>query len=358
MVGSRETEVIKKELAQALKENPTLRDINQQRLDKKASGSPKDMASVTKIVKRLFTREDSIKKMLQKLPGVNFTTKVKKGRVPVKPPKFHPKYPPTLLRVNGWDPAKGDLVKQVPLGSFAKVTLETDAPDNYLTRSRGKGTLTCEPAAMVRTRQSLKDGRIPVKLVPLPHMKLRDRQTVTFRLSMPKGEGDNLVASVVIDVVPAQEPKSTPPPTPPSKRKKTEEPEEFLPKLILVYREPREAGDDHVTTWLDMDPTWSGQDVAFVEPDARTDANGNAQDGMVVYVNMDADCYRDFIRRAKTDREIAYIENLYKSSAYLYAMHHYVVMENGERETLLPRLMRGVGELALSLGYNQDVFKE
>src|SRR5450759_1527580 len=358
-VNDQTTRAIKKDLAQTLRDNPTLRQLDRERLEKKATSNPKDMATVAKIMKKLFVRDEKMKQMLQNLPGINFAMKVVKIGVPARKPKFQPKYPPTFLRINSWDPAKGEYVKHVPLGSFAKVTLETDAPNNYLTRSRGRGEISYDPAEMVKVRQSLKDGEMPVKLVPLPSMKVGDRQTVTFTLSMPRGEGDALEASVVIEVAPAQLPKPKPPPPPPKDRnKKTEEPEDYLPKLILVYEKPRDGEEDH-STWADMDPVWTGADVAIVEPDEPLkDTEGNEQSGMVVYINMDADCYRDFIRGAKSDSEIEYIKNLFVSSVYLHAIAHYQAMENGERETLLPKLMRTIGFFVLHLGYNQEVFKE
>jgi hypothetical protein len=347
------TERIKKDLASALHENETLKELNLERQRQSQKPSKEMTATVKSIMGKLLKKNPDLMKMLGFLEGIPFTTKV--SSKPKKPSKdkFVGAYPPTRLDFMGWDSSKGLLEKQISEaeGSFARVVLETDAVDDYLTRPDG-GKLVCDPPDMVKVKQPLKEGGMPIKVVPLNGMKAGDKRTLTFTLTMPEGiHGDDLSVKLLVNVVAASEPKK---PGEGSRRKKNKKKEEdkYLPPPIPVYETPPDDEPD-AKTWGDFD--WGGADVCKTEP--FYDDEGK-EAGVSVFINMDADCLKNFIRSFRSKEEYDFAKNLYQISVYLHALFYQQSLSNGQREEVLPELMKAVGQLSLAIGYNQEAFRE
>lgn len=53
-----------------------------------------------------------------------------------------------------------------------------------------------------------------------------------------------------------------------------------------------------------------------------------------------------------------HVSNIYELSAYLFSSVLYNTLENGERDDLLPKIMKGLGDIILQVLCDQSIFKD
>jgi hypothetical protein len=122
--------------------------------------------------------------------------------------------------------------------------------------------------------------------------------------------------------------------------------------MILVYKNKR-AG---YRSWDDIkkeDGTnWNGEDIAKVVP------SGNGA-GVDVYINMDADVLRNFLRQQKvTDKKRDFIKRSWETAIFLNSMVIYNDLAKTERGEMVSDIMKSVSKIILDLMCNDTFLKE
>lgn len=338
-------------LGKELHENPTLRALDRERARRKAVSRSKPLDSIKRVMGKLFKKNPRIQKLLTGMVGIPITASEDGGKK-----KFQGKHPPTFLKIKGWNDSKGRYEKHVPVGSFARVILETDAKNNYLSRSRDRGRYVYDPEDMIKSAHPPNDGEIHIKVVPFG-LEQGERATVTFGLTNPIDDEVTDDLMVRFDVV-AENPRE------PGKggkggkgkTKKNESKDVNLPDLIRVYKEqPDEV--EGVSTWSALN--WNEKDVVKVERYSVEVSDGEDQEALRVYINMDSEFLEGFLRRERVskDREESVV-NMYELTNYLFSLGLYNTLENGDRDDKIPLIMKGLQDLILQIVYDQSIFRE
>jgi hypothetical protein len=236
------------------------------------------------------------------------------------------------------------------------VILETDAKNNYLSRSRDRGRYVYDPEDMIKSAHPPNDGEIHIKVVPFG-LEQGERATVTFGLTNPIDDEVTDDLMVRFDVV-AENPRE------PGKggkggkgkTKKNESKDVNLPDLIRVYKEQPEEVEG-VSTWSALD--WNEKDVVKVERFSVEMSDGEDQEALRVYINMDSEFLEGFLRRERVskDREESVV-NMYELTNYLFSLGLYNTLENGDRDDKIPLIMKGLQDLILQIVYDQSIFRE
>jgi hypothetical protein len=319
-------------LAEELRKHEGLRELENFRREQQIMKNPKDTKFMEAVVERLIKRN----RLLTSYLGLGGRIKagIEPGRVPIE--EYDGRRFPTFLRLRGTE-----AVKRIPVNSYVWLRLETDACNDYLSRDIDPGKLMISPDIAGSYR--LWNGVITIKLVPPEGAKVGERHRLAAELKRPYD--DSLFVGIDIEYAPPIE-KGTQPggkPKPPSGQSY------HLPEPILVYREPR----DGYKTWADMDPPWTGGDVARVIPSGEEDID--------IYINMDTDALHSYLRLEKrSDEKIDQIKRLYEVSMFLHALVFYndlAEMEEVDEDELLPEIMKSVAKISLDL-IDRDVADE
>ncbi len=125
-----------------------------------------------------------------------------------------------------------------------------------------------------------------------------------------------------------------------------------LPEPILVYKNKRTG----YRSWDDIikedGANWNGADIAKVVP------SGNGA-GVDVYINMDADILRNFLRQQKvTDKRQDFIKRSWETAIFLNSMVIYNDLAKTERGEMVSDIMKSVAKIILDLMCNETFLKE
>jgi hypothetical protein len=112
-----------------------------------------------------------------------------------------------------------------------------------------------------------------------------------------------------------------------------------------------------VSTWSALD--WNEKDVVKVERFSVEMSDGEDQEALRVYINMDSEFLEGFLRRERVskDREESVV-NMYELTNYLFSLGLYNTLENGDRDDKIPLIMKGLQDLILQIVYDQSIFRE
>lgn len=321
-------------LAEELARHEGLRQLNQNRREQQITKNPKDAQFLEGVISKLITKNRDILSYLGLGGAIKDRTEV--GSEPNE--EFEGKRIPTYLKIRGSDR------KQIPINSFSRIILETDASNDYFSREIDRGSLIVYPDVM--KSYHLWNGRITVKLVPSKNAKSGDKKNVIAMLTRPSNE--HLSVEFGVDYIDAVEPKVKPPQPPKLPKIKDYK----LPEPILVYKEKH----DVYRSWAEMrkedDSTWNGEDITKVVP------SGNGA-GVDVFINMDANVLHDFLKRQRlTDKKQEFIKRSWQTAIFLNSLVMYNDLAKSEKGDMVPDVMKSVSKIILDLMCNETFMKE
>ena len=245
-------------LAEHLRQHKGLRALNHERRAAAIQRSVKSSANTTEMFTKMIAASPAIAALLS--GGVIPTTVVPPPPPPIE--AYEGKRFPTYLR---W--ARGGPIreKHCAVGSHCTLDLETDAANDFLSRSAEPGILRVEPDWVVS--EHLWNGDLRIRLEPPPGVEAGQEIPIRVRLmsDAPPPVPDVLVAEGRLIVDPPS--VSPPPPPPPPPRPKVAPPD-----IREVERDGwAEHGFDERSV-ASVDKT-DGSTIVFVNMDARGLAN-------------------------------------------------------------------------------------
>lgn len=321
-------------LAEELSRHEGLKQLNQERRERQITKNPKDTKFLEGVVSKLVKKNRTILNYLGF--GGNIKDRGETGKI--EDTEFEGKYIPTYLKV------KGSITKQIPINSFARIILETDASNNYFKRESDQGTLIVYPDIMKSSH--LWNGKITIKLVPPKNARIGEKKKVIALLTRPNGEP--LSSEFEIEYIAGDETKTKPvkPPKPPKVK------DYNLPKSILVYKEKREGDKSWDEVTKEDGVNWDGEDIAKVIP------SGNGA-GVDVFINMDADILHNFLKQQQTSgRKQEFIKRSWETAIFLHSLVIYNDLAKSEKGDMVPDIMKSVSKIILDLMCNETFLKE
>ncbi len=229
---------------------------------------------------------------LAEILGLGIKVKVPRpGDLPVA--KFEGQRFPTFLKIEVSDDIDG-YVKKCPQNSYCRVTLLTDAENDYLVRAFDPGKLIILPENFVRST-SVYNGRLELQLQPDMPYDVGHRTEVKVMLTSPNSAEGYFSVRFWLEID-AAAPKRTNQPTPPKPPKSSTT---ALPEIREIRKED-----------------WSED----IEINTDDDVSTVMKNGAVIsaLVNMDNRHYRRYVYgNPKREEEI---KNLYKISSTIMGL--------------------------------------
>jgi hypothetical protein len=328
---SKEIELI---LAEELSRHEGLKQLNQHRREQQITKNPKDVKFLEGVVSKLIKKNRTILHYLG--VGGNIKDRNEAGTTEIK--EFEGERIPTYLKIIG--PER----KQMPITSYSRIAFETDAANDYFSRETDRGSLIVYPDVMKSCH--LWNGRITVKIIPSKTARVGAIRKMIILLTRPYD--DPLSVEFEVEYLPEVEPEaiSPHPPRPPKAK------DYKLPEPILVHKNKR-AG---CRTWDEIKKedgtSWNGEDIAKVVP------SGDGA-GVDVYINMDADVLRNFLRQQKvSDQRRDFVKRSWETAVFLNSMVIYNDLAKTERGEMVSDVMKSVSKIILDLMCNDTFLKE
>ncbi|HUS70081.1 MAG TPA: hypothetical protein VM075_04800 [Anaerolineae bacterium] len=316
------TEEVQTILAEELRKHEGLKELENLRREQQIMKNPKNKQFIEGVVERLVKRNRFLATYLGLGGPIHPGTQPGESTVQ----QYVGSRFPTFLRLQREQP-----VKKIPLNSYARLQLETDACNDYLSRDIDSGSLIISPDLADSYR--LWNGVITMKLVPPQHTRVGKAHPLVVELTRPYD--DALSVGINIEYVPPVE-KVTREPGQPRKPRANSY---HLPEPILVYKDPQ----PDCMTWEKLG--WTGEDIAKVIP--------SGEERLDTYINMDSDALHSYLRLAKrSDPQIAHIKGLYQISIFLHSLvfHSDLSQIDGvDQAQLLPQVMKSVAKITLDL---------
>ena len=328
---SKEIELI---LAEELSRHEGLRQLNQYRREQQITRNPKDLKFLEGVVTKLIKKNRTILHYL----GVGGDIKDRNEAGIPEAGNFEGQEVPTFLKIIG--PER----KQMPINSYSRIAFETDASNDYFSRETDRGSLIVYPDVMKSCH--LWNGRITVKIIPSKTARAGAIRQMIVLLTRPYD--DPLSVEFEVEYLPEVEPEAMPhhPPRPPKAKDYT------LPEPILVYKNRRAGYRSWDEIKKEDGTNWSGEDIAKVVP------SGNGA-GVDVYINMDADVLRTFLRQQKvTDQRRDFVKRSWETAVFLNSMVIYNDLAKTEKGEMVSDVMKSVSKIILDLMCNDTFLKE
>jgi len=323
-------------LAEELSKHEGLKKLNQLRRQNQVLKNVQDTKFLEGVVSKLIKDNHSLVNYLGLGKGVKDVTAP--GKVQVD--KYEGMKFPTYLKIHNYGLKDKAFRKQLPINSYVRLYLETNATNDYLDRESESGKLKIDPD--ISKSHHLYNGVITIKLVPPEQANVGEVITVQVELTRPYQE--SLFVNFEIEYS-APVKTQTNPTTSNGKDKGASY---KLPSPILVYKEKKEG----FASWADQN--WTGQDIAKVA--SAGDSNGEGKN-LDIFLNMDADILRSYIYNHKLsihEQELA--EKLWETSIFLNSLVLHNDLSQIEKEELLPDIMKSIAKITLDLTHNQSIF--
>ena len=372
-------------LAKELRDNETLRAIDDTRQKDAVYQNPKDEAFLKNIIGRLLRDDKEIERLLG-LSGDIIGTKTKEIKKEQKGDKkpFRGERHPSVFRFKNLKPGQ---YKMLPQNGECRIQIETDVEDEYLMRSHEKGELNIKiqvpripvgpgpgpgPKPSDRNEDVLEvnrvgpnNGTISLRIKPTKELPVGTSVPIDIEMSSPNGPFQ-LTALVKIDNPHGKT----------DEKNITTKQQYSLPALTEVYKErPTKEQEDKEAQqkyWLDCDPVWTEAEICRIQESSR-------QDRLVdtVEINMDAKELHSYIKSKKiTGKNVEKVTRTYKTSVYLISIVLYnelfqrkkkleesrdkysKVGEEFEPADLAAFMMNGMAKILLHVTTNESLLKE
>jgi hypothetical protein len=327
-------------LADELGKHEGLQKLNQFRREQQVIKNPKDTKFLEGVVSNLIKNNRSLISFLGLGGGVKDAKQP--GKTVIE--RYEGKRFPTFLKISSYDSKDKLYRKQIPINSYVRLRLETDAANDYFDRISENGELKMSPDIM--DSHHLWNGIITIKVVPPKTAKVGEIEKVMVELTRPYD--DSLFVEVEVEYIsPIQtQVKPTQPPQPPKGK------DYKLPELVLVYEEKM----DDRRSWAELDPIWSGEDIAKVVPGGRTNGDEKSLD---VFINMDAGVLHDYLRRQQlSESQQDFVKKSWQTSIFLNSLVLHNDLSKLEKEDMIPDIMKSISKITLDLMRSESLLKE
>ena len=336
------TEKLRKEVISVIKEDGTLKKINQQRKESLIGKSNNDdFNDVIGMLPKNSEIFDFLKKDSH-LPFSKVTNKKNSGsdKKSNKPRSTQLQRFPSHFKINLKENDEGRRLKAVPLNQSGHVDIKTDVEDDYLFRSSDAGELNIDILQKRRVgdekatsnggvesdvAQSIKvnrsgpsDGNIRLNINPTEDAKVGDEIEVRVSLTSPS-ETFTCQFHVRIDekIVPPKDKSEKPSnqyPDPPAARK--------------AYETPKNNTD---LAWGNEQLSWDGSDIVKI-------ISGGDESKLLVeaiVVNMDSYVLKEFINKNKykEEKDIQRISTKYFQLIYTHSLGLYSICTKMQNKT-------------------------
>jgi len=329
---------VEETLADELGKHEGLQKLNRFRREQQVIKNPKDTAFLEGVVSNLIKNNRSLIDYL----GLGGGVKDVKQPGPTTIDKYEGKRFPTYLKILSYSSKDKLYRKQIPINSYARLKLETDAANDYFDRASEIGELKMRPDIM--SSFHLWNGIITIKLAPPENAKFGEIQEVTIDLTRPYE--DSLFLEFEVEYTPPIQTSVSPH----GEKDKDKAQAYKLPETTLVYREKR----DGCSCWTERD--WTGEDIGEVAPSGEINGNGKNLD---VFINMDADVLRSYLGRQQVSgMQQELIERAWETSIFLNSLILYTDLSKLEKEEMLPDIMKSISKITLDLMHNESLLKE
>lgn len=284
-----EKDFLETALAEFVRKHPGLREWNERRHRETVEEQFAEESESIELFEKLVAQNPALAEIL----GMGVKIRAPKpGEQPT--PKFEGQRFPTFLELEGARKSE-DYVKHCPQNSYCRVTLLTDAENDYLDRAFEPGKLIIRPDVLVKST-SLYNGRLELQLAPDKTYDVGHRIEVKVMLTSPNSTEGYFSVRFWLEIdAPVQPTKN--PSTPHKPPKVTTL---ALPEIKEIKKEQ----------WSDGIEITSDEDVVTIMP--------NADKTKTSLVNMDNRHYRRYVyANPKREQEI---RNLYKISSTIMGL--------------------------------------
>jgi hypothetical protein len=313
-----EKDFLESALAEFVRKHPGLRDWNERRhrewTDEKLGGE----VETIELFEKLVAQNPALAEIL----GVGVKVKVPKpGDLPT--PKFEGQRFPTFLRIEGIE-GSDEFVKKCPQNSYCRVTLLTDAENDYLVRAFDPGKFIVRPEPLVRST-SLYNGHLELQLQPDKTYDIGHRIEVKVMLTSPNSTEGYFSVRFLMEIDSPTQPKKNPPSPPKPPKTSTT----ALPEIREIKKEQ----------WSEHIEINSEDDVVKIMKDNQS---------ITALVNVDNRHYRRYVyANPKREQEI---RNLYKISSTIMGLWLIEQVEKGQLQEESRRLVsNSLGRLLLPM---------
>jgi hypothetical protein len=340
------TKWIEETIQDCIKNDETLKTLNEIRFRKLVEKGVVDFKFVTQFFSQLIQKNPSLVKYLKSGGKVKYVQNIgTKITGEYKPPFF-----PNTFKIKGWDEVKGIYTKVMPVDSQgAHILFELNAPDDYFDRSQYPGALIVNPQDMV-SRRKLLTGVLDLRLKPTKGAKHGEIQPVSISVTRHSDKPlsiDFQVKYIAPTLTLPKKPVEKYPSAPPKVS------DLGVPEPILVKK------DD----WGNYDPPWTGQEIVRIQ---ETNGNGEKTSDIAIYINVDSDDLHDYLIRNRIGEESKRetVRQWYELDILLYSFVTYIELKTkyGDNERIqideiVPITMKGISKTVLDLHINEEMLK-
>ena len=344
MKNTNVTKLIEETIQDCIKEDDTLKQLNELRFRKIVEKSRVDFKFVVDFFNRIIQKNPTLIKYL-KSGGV---VKNPQTPGPILKGEYKPPFYPTSFKIKGWDQEKkGIYTREIPIDSKgANMSFELNAPDDYFEREISPGTLTVSPSDTL-VRRKLMRGILDLRFVPTSGAKQGAVHTTTVSVSRPQNQALSVTFQVkYIAPVPIL------PPTPNREKNPAQPPtvsDLGLPESRLITKE----------NWGE---NWTGQDIVKIQ-----EMNGdNKTSDIKICINIDADDLHEYLirNRITDENKRETIKKFYEVGVLLYSFVSYLELKtkygDSERihiDEIVAIIMKGISKTLLDLQISEEMLK-
>ncbi len=166
-------------LRNELKNNEELKEINLDRRDKIVSENLEKTKDFETLVNDLYNLDPALRKLIS--GSLNVADYVVPGNGSQE--EYRGNYFPTFLKISDREVIQSGF-KSMPVNSFIRLVLKTDAQNDYLYRKKDKGSLNIVFGGQIGSRK-LYNGRLTVKLLP-PEKNIVINSTDVLKVELTK----------------------------------------------------------------------------------------------------------------------------------------------------------------------------
>jgi len=339
------TKVIAETLQECIKEDDTLKQLNEARFRKLVEKTGVDFKFVVDFFNRIVQKNPTLLKYL-KSGGI---IKNPQHPEPILPGEYKPPFYPTFFRIKGWDEErKGVYTRAIPIDSKGvHIAFELNAPDDYFEREISPGSLEVTPGDMV-VRRKLMRGNLDLYFKPTGGAKVGETHTTVVMVT--RSQNPNLSVSFKVKYLPP-----IPPALPhPEKEKNPSEPPKIsslgLPEHRLIKKD----------AWGEK---WTGQDIVKIR---EMDGDKKASD-IKICINMDSDDLQDYLirNRITDEKKQELIKKFYEVGILLYSFVSYLELKTkyGDADgisidEIVSITMKGISKTLLDLQISEEMLKK
>ena len=237
--------VLEDALAKTIRDCSELRELRNRRLEERLREHLKDESQFEDVLKSLCKTSPNLKMLLDL--GKNIPSSVKPKPTPSPEKKFKGKFYPTYFKIKGIESGT-TLKRSCPINQEMRITFETDARDDYFTRSAERGSfgLTWVDNDGIERKASpigpkLNSGVATVRLGLPADVAVGDEIEFIAKVS---GTGHEFRNHIIVSVKPKAERKQSTP----------NDSKFALPRIKRVYREQWEINGFDGFTAMKVEP--------------------------------------------------------------------------------------------------------